>query len=72
MAEASRGRKGAGPGPPVSISPLPSKPGVYRFHDASDRVLYIGRATSLRSRVPSFSRRSRQRGQGPSPDPLPR
>jgi excinuclease ABC subunit C len=33
---------------------LPAEPGVYRFHDAGGRVLYIGRATSLRSRVGSY------------------
>jgi len=33
---------------------LPSGPGVYRFRDARDRVLYIGRATALRQRVGSY------------------
>jgi excinuclease ABC subunit C len=33
---------------------LPPAPGVYRFRDATGRVLYIGRATSLRSRVTSY------------------
>ncbi|GAB2606863.1 hypothetical protein Aab01nite_02090 [Paractinoplanes abujensis] len=33
---------------------LPAAPGVYRFRDAGGRVLYIGRATSLRSRVGSY------------------
>ncbi len=33
---------------------LPTSPGVYRFRDVGGRVLYIGRATSLRSRVPSY------------------
>jgi hypothetical protein len=28
---------------------LPLAPGVYRFRDATGRVLYVGRATSLRS-----------------------
>ena len=40
-------------GPPV-IGRLPSTPGVYRFRDARDRVLYIGRASALRSRVASY------------------
>jgi hypothetical protein len=33
---------------------LPLAPGVYRFRDATGRVLYLGRATSLRSRVASY------------------
>jgi excinuclease ABC subunit C len=33
---------------------LPAKPGVYLFRDASGRVLYIGKAKSLRPRVRSY------------------
>jgi excinuclease ABC subunit C len=33
---------------------LPLTPGVYRFRDATGRPLYLGRATSLRSRVASY------------------
>jgi excinuclease ABC subunit C len=40
--------------PPPEISRLPREPGVYRFRDASSRVLYIGRATDLRSRTASY------------------
>jgi excinuclease ABC subunit C len=40
-------------GPPA-IGGLPSAPGVYRFRDAGGRVLYIGRASALRSRVASY------------------
>jgi excinuclease ABC subunit C len=36
------------------VSLLPAGPGVYRFHDASGRVLYIGRAVNLRRRVGSY------------------
>ena len=36
------------------IARLPAAPGVYRFRDAAGDVLYIGRATSLRSRVGSY------------------
>ncbi|MDR3558364.1 MAG: GIY-YIG nuclease family protein [Candidatus Pacebacteria bacterium] len=35
---------------------LPDAPGVYFFKDAKARTLYIGRATSLRSRVRSYFR----------------
>ncbi|GID27895.1 hypothetical protein Abr02nite_28780 [Paractinoplanes brasiliensis] len=33
---------------------LPAAPGVYRFRDPGGRVLYVGRATNLRSRVGSY------------------
>ena len=33
---------------------LPPGPGVYRFRDRAGRVLYVGRAVSLRRRVPSY------------------
>jgi excinuclease ABC subunit C len=39
---------------PDSARRLPSAPGVYRFRDADGRILYIGRATQLRSRVASY------------------
>ena len=32
----------------------PARPGVYRFRDSGDRVLYVGRASALRSRVSSY------------------
>jgi excinuclease ABC subunit C len=42
-----------GNGPPA-VARLPSWPGVYRFRDGGDRVLYVGRASALRSRVASY------------------
>ena len=33
---------------------LPHKPGVYQFFDSEGRILYVGKATSLRSRVGSY------------------
>ena len=36
------------------VTELPRTPGVYRFRDASERVLYIGRAINLRRRVGSY------------------
>jgi excinuclease ABC subunit C len=39
---------------PVVTGRLPGTPGVYRFRDARQRVLYIGRASALRSRVASY------------------
>ena len=38
----------------AAIGQLPRGPGVYRFRDGRGRVLYIGRANSLRSRVASY------------------
>ncbi len=33
---------------------IPDAPGVYRFRDAKGRVIYVGKAKSLRSRVTSY------------------
>ena len=33
---------------------IPDAPGVYRFRDATGRVIYVGKAKSLRSRVGSY------------------
>lgn len=54
----SPGRRVADPVQPTGRLPeverLPNGPGVYRFRDAQDRALYIGRAVSLRRRVQSY------------------
>ena len=33
---------------------IPDSPGVYRFRDAHDRVIYVGKAKNLRSRLASY------------------
>jgi excinuclease ABC subunit C len=38
---------------------LPDSPGVYLFKDAAGKVIYVGKATSLRSRVRSYFLESR-------------
>src|SRR5579871_1225691 len=45
--------------PREKASALPDRPGVYLFKDAGDKVIYVGKATSLRSRVRSYFLESR-------------
>jgi len=42
--------------PRWSIDDVPEKPGVYLFRDGQDRVLYVGKARSLKSRLRSYRR----------------
>ena len=43
---------------PLSYRPepgsIPTQPGVYRFRDAKGRVIYVGKAKSLRARLSSY------------------
>src|ERR671920_1289743 len=39
-------------------SHLPTRPGVYIFKDAKDRVIYVGKAKNVRSRVANYFTRS--------------
>jgi excinuclease ABC subunit C len=36
------------------LTALPARPGVYIWKDAAGEILYVGKASSLRSRVPSY------------------
>jgi len=38
----------------AELKALPAKPGVYIFRDARAKVIYVGKATSLRNRVRSY------------------
>ena len=40
--------------PPPAVAALPQAPGVYRFRDSRNAVLYLGRAVNLRRRVASY------------------
>lgn len=42
------------------LKDIPQQPGVYQFFDEHDLLLYIGKATNLRSRVRSYFRASTQ------------
>ena len=43
----------------ATLGKLPNKPGVYLLKDARDRVLYVGKAQNLRSRVRQYWQKGR-------------
>src|SRR5437773_9984571 len=45
--------------PREKAAQLPESPGVYLFKDAGEKILYVGKARNLRSRVRSYFLESR-------------
>ncbi len=43
------------------LKKLPSQPGVYIMHDARDRIIYVGKAISLKNRVRQYFQSSRNK-----------
>ena len=41
---------------PASYRPtdIPEEPGVYRFYNKSDKVIYVGKAKNLKNRLSSY------------------
>src|SRR4051812_2621253 len=39
------------------ISSLPDKPGIYQYYDDTEKIIYVGKAKSLRKRVSSYFNR---------------
>lgn len=49
----------------AKLQHLPRKPGVYLLRDRQGKIVYIGKAVSLRSRVQSYFRKATLRGADP-------
>ena len=41
----------------AELKKLPSKPGVYIMHDKDDKIIYVGKAVSLKNRVRQYLER---------------
>lgn len=44
------------------LKKLPAKPGVYLMHDKTDKIIYVGKAISLKNRVRQYFQSSRKKG----------
>ena len=45
----------------AELKKLPHKPGVYIMHDKDDKIIYVGKAISLRNRVRQYFRKNNKR-----------
>ena len=43
------------------LKKLPAQPGVYIMHDATDQIIYVGKAISLTNRVHQYFQSSRKK-----------
>ena len=42
----------------AELKKLPGKPGVYIMHDKNDKIIYVGKAVSLKNRVRQYFRKT--------------
>ena len=47
------------------LKKLPASPGVYLMRDRHDEIIYVGKAASLKNRVPQYFQSSRVQRRGP-------